>query len=82
MNNTELKLLPAAPTKKKVYEMYNELSYMEVRQVIHLAIQNCNDPARNKSKYSKSLTPKEFKFVIDELGIPKGYHEPLSPSPK
>lgn len=81
MNNT-LKPLPAAPTKNQVYQMYNELSYMEVRQVIHLAIQNCNDPARNKSKYSKSLTPKEFKFVIEELGTPKGYHESLSPSPK
>lgn len=78
MNTTELKPLPTSPTKKKVYEMYNEVSYMEVRQVIRFAIQNCNDPARQKSKYSKSLTPKEFAFVVEELGIPKGY-EKISP---
>ena len=62
------KKLPSMPSKKEVrFTIYHKLSLRYVNSIIKLAIQK----TEGKPKLHR-LTPKQFKIVIDELGIPEG----------
>ncbi len=64
----ELKELPSIPSKQKIMDMYWQLPRDYVKRQINTILE-----ADGESKHRRCLNHKQFKELIDILGIPKGY---------
>lgn len=73
--NNNLKPIPFIVTKKKLREMYNDLSSKDVIQALKFIVEKTTtkNPLSKRSIRCNNLTHLEFAEFVDMYGTPKGY---------
>ncbi|NQY07269.1 MAG: hypothetical protein HRT68_14030 [Flavobacteriaceae bacterium] len=64
------KKVPHTPTKSEILELYPDMSKSNLKSIIKTVVLALNPDANLKLS---QLTNKEFKYIIIEIGLPKGF---------
>jgi len=71
MTTRELKPLPASASKQDIYfKIWKKQSTTYVRKTINTILKE-----HNISVFIQIIPPKQFKELVDRLGVPEGYFD-------